>query len=256
MPNITVGAAAEGMPAAINRRRMLLGLAAASTAAAAVTATSVAGCAPVENPELVRLGNQLPDATAEYLAAREAIEWIAAEWKHRWPVAPDEITLPRGDYTNGERDIAGRFLKRPGEEQVRSVRSVENLTALSEHRPLRSNASDAVRARHAAWLSRRQRELELGKAYHAETARLRDVSGMEVAKDRVAAAERSLSDLVTAIMAQPGMTMKGLLIKAQAISTFEKAAARRFRFSLEAEHWVSQLAASVLQLASGGQASS
>ncbi|RWP32230.1 MAG: hypothetical protein EOR04_33120, partial [Mesorhizobium sp.] len=180
MPNTTVRAAAEGLPA-INRRRMLLGLAAASTAAAAITAASAAGCASVENPELVRLGNRLPEAAAEYRAALEEIEWIAAEWKHRWPLAPDEITWPRGDYTNGERDIAGRFLRRPGEE-LRCVRDVRNLAAIvATDRPPRHNASDATRARHANWLARAKRELKIGKLYQVQTARLRKTSGMDLA---------------------------------------------------------------------------
>ncbi|RWO57433.1 hypothetical protein [Mesorhizobium sp.] len=253
MPNTNVRAAAEGLPA-INRRRMLLGLAAASTAAAAITAASAAGCASVENPELVRLGNRLPEAAAEYRAALEEIEWIAAEWKHRWPLAPDEITLARGSYTDAERDIVGRLLKRPGEEQARCVRDVENLTAiLGWDRPLRKNASEGMRARRADWLVRRKHELKLGKAYHAETARLRKASGIELAKARAAAAKKSLSDLVTAIMEQPGTTMEGMLIKAQAVATFNKAIARKYPF--EAELWAAQLAASVLQLASAGDAS-
>ncbi|SIT55005.1 conserved exported hypothetical protein [Mesorhizobium prunaredense] len=253
MPNTTVRAAAEGLPA-INRRRMLLGLAAASTAAAAITAASAAGCAPVENPELVRLGNQLPEASTEYLAALEEIEWIAAEWKHRWPLAPDEITWPRGDYIDGERDIAGRLLKRPGEEHVRCVRDVRNLAAIAAtDRPPRHNASDATRARHAIWLARAKRELKIGKAYKSQTARLRDISGMDLAKARAAAAKKSLSDLVTAIMEQPGTTMEGILIKAQAVTTFNKAMARKY--PLEGELWAAQLAASVLQLASEGDAS-
>ncbi|UVC12887.1 hypothetical protein [Mesorhizobium onobrychidis] len=253
MPNITVRAAAEGMPD-VNRRRLLLGLAAASTAAAALTVAPPAHSATVaENPELIRLGNQLPEASTEYLAALEEIEWIAAEWKHRWPLAPDEITLPRGNYIDGERDIAGRFLRRPGEE-LRCVRDIENLTAIvATDRPLRHNASEAMRVRRADWLARAKRELKMGKAYHAETARLRDVSGMDRAKARAAAAKKSLSDLVTAIMEQPGTTMEGMLIKAQAITTFNKAIARKYPF--EAELWAAQLAESVLQLASEGEAS-
>ncbi|MER8882578.1 hypothetical protein [Mesorhizobium sp. M0816] len=256
MPNITVRAAAEGMPD-VNRRRLLLGLAAASTAAAAaaLTVAPPAHSATVaENPELIRLGKQLPDASAEYLAALEEIEWIAAEWKHRWPLAPDEITWPRGDYTDGERDIAGRLLKRPGEERVRCVRDVRNLAAIvATDRPLRHNASEAMRARRAHWLARAKRELKLGKAYQAQTTRLRDISGMDLAKARAAAAKKSLSDLVTAIMEQPGTAMEGMLIKAQAVTTFNKAIARKY--PLESELWAAQLAASVLQLASEGEAS-
>ncbi|RWP56501.1 hypothetical protein [Mesorhizobium sp.] len=254
MPNTTVRAAAEGMPE-INRRRMLLGLAVASTAAAtAVTVASAAGCAPVENPELIRVGNRLSDASAQYLAALKEIEWIAAEWKHRWPLAPDEITMPRGYYIDGERDIAGRLLKRPGEEHVRCIRDVRNLAAIvATDRPLRHNASEAMRARRAHWLARAKRELKIGKLYQVQTARLRKTSGMDLAKARAAAAKKSLSDLVTAIMEQPGTTMEGMLIKAQAVTTFNKAMARKY--PLEGELWAAQLAASVLQLASEGDAS-
>lgn len=253
MPNTTVLAAAEGMPE-INRRRMLLGLAAASTAAAAITAASAAGCAPVENPELVRLGNHLPEAAAEYRVALEEIEWIAAEWKHRWPLAPDEITWPRGDYLDGERDIAGRLLKRPGEERVRGIRDVKHLAAMvATDRPLRHNASDAMRARRAKWLATAKRELKIGKLYKVQTTRLRKVSGMDLAKARAAAAKKSLSDLVTTIMEQPGTTMEGMLIKAQAITTFNNVMAGKF--NLDGERWAGLLAASVLQLASEGAAS-
>ncbi|RWO12057.1 MAG: hypothetical protein EOS07_05470 [Mesorhizobium sp.] len=253
MSNITVRAA-EGMPD-VNRRRLLLGLAAASTAAAALTVALPAHSAsPAENPELIRLGNQLPAASAEHLASLEEVEWITAEWKHRWPLAPDEITLACGGYDNAERDIAGRLLTRPGEEQARAVRNVENLTAmLGWDRPLRKNASEARRARRADWLVRRKHELKLGKAYHAETARLREASGIELAKARAADAKKSLSDLVTAIMEQPGTTMEGVLIKAQAITTFDKSNARKF--FLDGERWADQLATSVIQLASEGEAS-
>ncbi|RWO21737.1 hypothetical protein [Mesorhizobium sp.] len=58
---------------------------------------------------------------------------------------------------------------------------------------------------------------------------------------------------MTAIMEQPGTTMEGMLIKAQAVATFNKAIARKYPF--EAELWAAQLAASVLQLASAGDAS-
>lgn len=47
--------------------------------------------------------------------------------------------------------------------------------------------------------------------------------------------------------------MEGMLIKAQAVATFNKAIARKYPF--EAELWAAQLAASVLQLASAGDAS-
>jgi 16S rRNA G527 N7-methylase RsmG len=110
-----------------------------------------------------------------------------------------------------------------------------------------------MRARRAAWLARAKRELKIGKLYQVQTARLRKTSGMDQAKARAAAAKKSLSDLVTPIMEQPGTTMEGMLIKAQAVTTFNKSIASKFY--LHGERWAEQLAASVLQLASTGDAS-
>ncbi|TJV28684.1 MAG: hypothetical protein E5Y16_23725 [Mesorhizobium sp.] len=124
---------------------------------------------------------------------------------------------------------------------------------MATDRPLRNNATEAMRARRANWLATAKRELKIGKLYKVQTTRLRKVSGMDTAKARAAAAKKSLSDLVTAIMEQPGTTMEGMLIKAQAVTTFNKAIARKY--PLEGELWAAQLAASVLQLASEGAAS-
>ena len=69
---------------ALDRRRLLLGLAAASSAAAlpsiAMAETKVAA---TENPALVRLGDKLPLIKAEYLAAAEAEASIVAAWSAR-----------------------------------------------------------------------------------------------------------------------------------------------------------------------------
>jgi hypothetical protein len=70
MPNTPVREAAEGMPA-INRRRLLLGLASAS-AVAAIVPIPKADAAPLENSELIRLGNELPALVVECHAAEAA----------------------------------------------------------------------------------------------------------------------------------------------------------------------------------------
>src|SRR5688572_12605985 len=96
MPNNTVQAAGEVMPA-MNRRSLLRGLAAASIAAGGSSVASASTFVPVpaENDELLRLGNELPAVTAEFYAARERRRAILAEWSQRWPVAPDEILTVR-----------------------------------------------------------------------------------------------------------------------------------------------------------------
>ncbi|MBB6410828.1 hypothetical protein [Mesorhizobium sangaii] len=87
MPNTSVRAAAEGMPE-INRRRLLLGLAAASTAAAITVAPDAHSAPLAENPTLVQLGNALPDVEARYVATRDTVTAIIKEWSARWPAAP------------------------------------------------------------------------------------------------------------------------------------------------------------------------
>lgn len=114
MPNTTVLAAAEGLPE-INRRRLLLGLAAASTTAAAITmAPSAHSATPDENPELVRLGNAFAAIADEYRTASDARNAIIDKWSKVWPLAPDEIILDRQyDAHNAiERDITGSGLYR------------------------------------------------------------------------------------------------------------------------------------------------
>lgn len=86
MPNITVRAAAEGMPE-INRRRLLLGLAAASTAAAAAAALATASTiihattAPSAAAAIPSTGRASLDAKLLLLPPEEAhrlrIEFIA-----------------------------------------------------------------------------------------------------------------------------------------------------------------------------------
>lgn len=71
MPNTAVRAAAEGLPA-INRRKMLLGLAAASTAAAAVTVATPAPAA-VHDP-LIDAIKAFRDGLAAFSAADEGTE--------------------------------------------------------------------------------------------------------------------------------------------------------------------------------------
>ena len=78
----------------LKRRKMLLGLAAASTAAVPVMAVAAetATAAPVtlENAELVRLGDKLPRAVKAYYASVRRVYRIVARWQPEWPLAPKE----------------------------------------------------------------------------------------------------------------------------------------------------------------------
>jgi hypothetical protein len=174
MPNTPVPATGEAMPAAkINRRLMLSGLAAVSTAAAVPAAQALE---PTENPHLVKLGDQLSAAAAKVEEARDAREWLVAEWRHLWPLAPDAITLPWGREV--ERGLDGSPLVRPGEENARSVRSEKTLSQFVEYaeRDLgrvlsRKNATEKRIQRARKYVARMQEEYQLGRDYWAETKR-------------------------------------------------------------------------------------
>ncbi len=75
--------------ALLDRRRLLLGLAAAPTAAAAPAA--VRATAPTENPKLLRLADQLDAAIAKAAAARAHKQAVIDKWWWKWPTAPDAI---------------------------------------------------------------------------------------------------------------------------------------------------------------------
>lgn len=239
----------------LDRRRLLLGLAAASTAAAA---PAVAGVAPVlENPELLRLADLLPAALAERAAATAHKAAVVAEWSPAWPIAPDAICdgYATGFSTIGETGLTGAPMLANGE---RPPLPPHGLTGRewSEH-------VDKCRADPAAhyprvvmsakWLAsrrddclkklRRQRpkhplspvqvaELEtlagdysqkaaLAAAYETECARIKAASGYAAAVARDKAAFDALAKLVGEIITAPAETMAGVIVKAQALAAWE-----------------------------------
>lgn len=236
MPNTTVPAAATGLPQ-IDRRRLLLGLAAASTAAATVTVAQPAPAAtlaenpelirlaePQANPELVTLFRDLKEAVAEKAAAKDAKEWLADEWRHSWPLAPEEITLPgSGEWDSGrEVDLAGRSIIRPGEKNARRLHSLENLTWLAEN--MASNVDRArtekKRARALKALAEDTRNLRLAEEYDREIKRIKDASGIRPADARIAAAQQDIYRLSEAILEVPASTIECLIIKAEAVEVW------------------------------------
>ena len=122
--SMTKAATADNM---VSRRALLMGLAAASTAAAVVVAPDAHGAVvaqahgisgdQAENPELISAYDKFCDACAELKEAQDTLEWLADEWRHQWPLAPEELLLGAnaqdGRYTMpAERDIIGRYLVR------------------------------------------------------------------------------------------------------------------------------------------------
>jgi hypothetical protein len=256
MPNAIVRAAATGLPSALfNRRRMLLGLAAASTAAA--TATVAAAPATAENPELIRLAKELPALADQYHAARKHQAATLAEWSPLWPLAPDDITQP-GDgsfYGNPwEGRLHGGPLTRAGEKHARRI-IPEFHFRLDADRCRRMLKSKKLLVGPVAGRTRAQWETELAesehchvlaKAYAAETTRIKEASGYSASCDAHSAAAKALETHVGLIMAEPDHTMDGLIIKAEALETWGGVDSL-YRMSIPGRDWHGQIAASILR---------
>ena len=266
MPN-TVPAAGEAMPAAmINRRRMLLGLAAASTAATVTVATAAT---PAENPELIRLANELPAIAAAYHAALKADREVKSYWDGMaW--APDELTVPGTAWPHDDNRQPGKpeekltsgYLRREGEKFPRRI----VVTEWETERKIRQKRSHLQKAKKEGRLadclaleeeiSRLTKLKRIAADYEATFRELGAKAKEEhrkfwpVTHDRLDDLERH----VAAIMDEPDHTMEGLLIKAQALSEWnrtEKLHRLPFKHRLD---WHGQIAASILRHA-GGEAS-
>jgi len=236
------------------RRTFLRGAAVAAlpvTAGAciAVTATQTEAAVPVtkaENPDLLNAFERLKAADAEVVEARSALEWLADEGRHRWPLAPECILGGAnadsgfGSCAHAERDIIGRFIRRDTSvllerlsprwrrESPRlcfSIETVEDLEerihAVRNRKPRgRTEATrKQYRAEDEALLNRYLMQVEVAREYHAETARLRKLAGVDQAKARIKAAEaayRRASDDVSRI---PAFGPEGLKIKLAAMDT-------------------------------------
>lgn len=252
MPNETILAAAEGLPSA-TRRTLLFGLAAASTAAAIAVALDAQGADVVraqsladqaENPELVTAYQEFDAACTELKRAHDELEWLADEWRHQWPLAPEELLLGAnaqdGRYPGpAERDIIGRYLVRDTSELTKrlppkfrrgnpktcfAIRNAdEERKRLEGWRQSTPNGrTEKALARNRAYRIKAIEECELriqlAERYEAETSRLRKVSGVDAAKLRVAKADTRLLAAANDVSQCQARTLAGLGMKADALA--------------------------------------
>ncbi|TPK70288.1 hypothetical protein FJ930_18355 [Mesorhizobium sp. B2-4-15] len=259
MPNTSVRAAAEGLPT-LNRRRLLLGLAAASTAAAAVTVAPHAHSAAIqENPELVRLGNAFPAIAEEYRVAKNARSKIVKKWSKLWPSAPDEILTGRSHGRVTERDITGHGIYR--NDKLVGIDSCDDLDWYIDQaeRILKGKSIDKRkihgrdREGWEAHLDELVAEYTVAAKYEAEQARILKASGYKAADERKSMATKALVAAIDAIMALPETTMAGVMIKAQALQAWGHADRWERLLTPEAAAWAPSLAATVLRLAGEAQ---
>jgi hypothetical protein len=232
-----------------NRRTFLHGLGSTAAMAGVVAAPAVAeASAPAatpENEELRQLVQLLDDYLAGRAAANAEVDRIADEWRDRWPLAPEILLGPTvngrpfdDNMWSAERDIAGKVLAR--DVSVLTKRLTKNQRAeLSGQRKAfyvgkRSSLADTLTrrqdqkpsgrtpkalARNRVWraktIAQAQTQLDLAHRYEAETAQLREVSGMNGAKNRRAAAERNIASTREAISLVEARTPADLWMKAE-----------------------------------------
>jgi hypothetical protein len=259
MPNDATRATAEAMPA-INRRRFLTSTAAVSAATVAPLALSGKAHAAVaigsqENPvtvsespspAMVTALTNFANAVKEFHEASEVRDWIAAEWKHLWPLAPEEILHCPNAHKWGnheqfpdELDMLGNCIMRETatlterlsprfrRENPRTAFSLytakdcaEDLAEWKAKKP-RGRTPKAL-ARNTKWRMDRIRDVQIrlakARKYEAETARIRKASGIEAARTRARQAYKSVPETVYAIIALEAANRADLLAKGEALA--------------------------------------
>lgn len=231
----------------VNRRRMLFGLAAASTAAVPVAALAKSASAQVdldeieENPELVAAWREHRAAETEHEAAKDALGWLADEWKHLWPLAPEDILGCANAHIHNrydekiERDIIGRPMmrekcelthrlsKRFREEGGKTAFFIDQPDELSERLSQLRQREPKGRTPKALEKNRKWRDetiadfenrLRLATEYYAETNRIRALAGVDAAKQRIRDAKSRIEAAAAAISKAPSRTLVGLRLKA------------------------------------------
>lgn len=252
---------------AVNRRRLLLGLASASASGAAIVAAGVTvgavtadtahGATVAENPSLLTLGDQLPDAEAEMVAANAALRDVLRRWWSKWPVAPDAIVKPYRDDCALERGLDGSCIGPDGRRDLDKARPLFSSQQLAWDLDSVDRTMKRRRPRHPlsveqlmdleAKRAMLSDQLAQAREYEAAKARTLEASGYEAARDRQSAAREALLSIVSRIMAEPETSMAGVVIKAEALTAW--ANAPYHAFEVKGWAWPQQLAASLLRIA-------
>ena len=234
------------------RRRMLLGLAAASTAAA--TGASAEGqTAETEAPELIAMGDQLDGFLSAYKSAALRVKEIGREWGPQWPTPADEAVCFGGG-SKLHRDIHGRGIQVPrphGKDHVH-VGTPEDFQKSAERhwahyeRKMQTKSQRGARF-HKVWAERDTASIEPARKYWSEIDRITRASGIEAAKKAEAEARDALQDLVGRIVLFKERSITGLIIKAQAMQAWGEVDAFARAFHLDALAWADAMNETILR---------
>ena len=236
--------------ATTNRRRMLLGLAAASTAAATAAEASIA-----ENPELIRMGNELPGLEADHVAACADVKRIVSEYGPTWPRAPKSIIRYGSgcleeqtmDFRNYPHDIKGCGAIRVGTPEVFRREAEHDEAEIA--RILKTKSKRRL-AFYQKSLEENRAAIPIARKYWAEVDAIRDASGIEAALERQSETRERLTSHVAAIMDCEERTMQGVVIKAQALMAFNSVEPFYRFFEARTNEWGNQIAAAIFRQAS------
>lgn len=268
--NDTTRVTAEALPE-INRRRLLLGLAAASTIAAN---PSTAAASIAENPKLVSLAAELPAVAAAYHAMKALYHATTEEWNDKTPWAPDELTEPGtawptydgSDKQPGDPEkvvLSGVFI-REGEDHPRRIVVKGWHVEQDIYAARRAKAKAKKAGRQAAFkaaeadIARLKKLSAVVDAYEKE---YREVNNAALAWHKAAWKEKdalheALEMHIAAMMNEEDITVEGLLIKAQALAEWDRVGSKHFdRIPYRhGQDWHGKIAASILRHAKGGAA--
>ncbi|MAM63868.1 hypothetical protein [Maritimibacter sp. UBA3975] len=243
------------MNLATNRRNLLAGLAAASTAVIGGAASARAPQTGEQNARLLELADELPIRKAAFLQAQEWVDRIYRETMAVWPLAPDEITCEASPFFGTlERDVAGRGIWRKGSENAMGVKTPEKLD--EEVRWCAETLGRKHIRRHPDrvedWESRlaeAKRGRKISERYFAECERLKAASGYEKANGEAATAREALRDIVAAIIEEEETSIEGVVVKAQALAAWGAVPSFYQTFSPGASKWGPKFADAVMRQA-------
>ena len=236
---------------ALSRRSVLLGLAVSATAATSVGASA----APTENPALLALADELPDLQAAYIAARDDVARIVAEWSPHWP-DPDLKIVRYGQDCKTHRGIDGRGIEtRWGNGKIMRVQELgtpEYFAESAKHNQAKAERHASTKSQRGMkhelfWAEQDRALIEPARAYWSEVARITGASGIEAAQERLTATREALHSKVDEVMTADDWTITGAFIKAQALGAWAEVDVFWRNFNVRGTVWADQLAASILR---------
>lgn len=213
------------------------------SAYAASNAADVSVAPMTASPALIEAHGRLKAALAEQQEAKDALEWLADEWRHLWPLAPEELLRGAnadryGSRDTAERDIIGNFVYRDA--NVLTMRLSRQFRAANARTCFHVETSKDAQETLDAWTAREptgrtekalarkrafreeciqeySRKVDLARQYEAETDGLRQAAGVAKARQRIQDAERQVSSARRDISIIPATNLKDLIIKGESI---------------------------------------